>query len=73
MTNINTIIHTKIENLKKMLKSHYAALDFDHGFVIASVLTSEDFNWKEELESGETRNSKSQLVDCGTYPIPTPS
>jgi hypothetical protein len=57
MTN-NTFTHTKIENMKKILKSHRAALDFDRGFIITSVLTSEDFNWKEKLESGETKNSK---------------
>jgi hypothetical protein len=57
MTN-NTFTHTKIENMKKILKSHRAALDFDRGFIITSVLTSSDFNWKEELESGETKNSK---------------
>jgi hypothetical protein len=57
MTN-NTFAHTKIENMKKILKSHRAALDFDQGFIITSVLTSSDFNWKEELESGETMNSK---------------
>ncbi len=57
MTN-NTFTHTKLENMKKILKSHRAALDFDRGFIITSVLTFEDFNWKEELESGETKNSK---------------
>jgi len=57
MTN-NTFTHTKIENMKKILKSHHATLDFDQGFIITSVLTSSDFNWKEELKSGETKNSK---------------
>ncbi len=57
MTN-NTFTQTKIENMKKILKSHHAALDFDQGFIITSVLTSSDFNWKEELESGKTKNSK---------------
>jgi hypothetical protein len=56
MTN-NTFTHTKIEN-GKILKSHRAALDFDQGFIITSVLTSSDFIWKEEDESGETKNSK---------------
>jgi hypothetical protein len=46
MTN-NTFTHTKIENMKKILKSHCAALDFNQGFIITSVLTSSDFNWKE--------------------------
>jgi hypothetical protein len=55
MTN-NTFTHTKIENMKKILKSHSAALDFDQGFIITSVLTSSDFNWKEELESGDIKN-----------------
>jgi hypothetical protein len=54
----NTFTHTKIENMKKILKSHRAALDFDRGFIITLVLTSSNFNWKEELESGETKNSK---------------
>jgi hypothetical protein len=57
MTN-SIITHTKIENMKKILKSHRAVLDFDRGFIITSVLTSADFNWKEELESGDTKNSK---------------
>ncbi len=57
MTN-NTITHTKIENMKKIFKSHRAALDFDRGFIITSVLTSSNFNWKEELESSKTKNSK---------------
>ena len=58
MTN-NTFTHTKIKNMKKILKSHCAALDFDQGFIITSVSASSDFNWKEELlESGKTKNSK---------------
>jgi hypothetical protein len=43
MTN-NAFTHTKIENMKKVRKSHRAALDFDCGFIITSVLTSDDFN-----------------------------
>ncbi len=57
VTTNNSCTHTNIENMKKM-KSHRAALDFDQGFIITSVLTSSNFNWKEELESGETKNSK---------------
>ena len=58
MTN-NTFTHAKIIiSMKIILKSHHAALDFDQGFIIISVLTSSDFNWKEELESGETKNCK---------------
>jgi hypothetical protein len=60
MTN-SVIMHTKIENMNKLLKNHRAALDFDRGFIITSVLTSADFNWKEEHESGDTKNSKRKL------------
>jgi hypothetical protein len=42
MTN-NTFTLTKIENMKNILKSHRAALDFDRGFIITSVLRSSDF------------------------------
>lgn len=43
----------KIENMKKVLKSHRAALDFDKNFIISSI-TANDFNF-EELEFGVKR------------------
>ncbi len=49
------------------MKSHRAALDFDRGFIITSVLTSADFVWKEELESGDTKNS---ITPCKRVPRP---
>jgi hypothetical protein len=46
----NNITLTKIENMKKVLKSHCAALDFDKKIIINSI-TANDFNF-EELEFG---------------------
>ncbi len=39
----NVIMHTKIKNVTKILKSHCAALDFDLAFIVTSIKTSEDF------------------------------
>ncbi len=50
----NTITHTKIESMKKILKSHRAALDFDRAFVVTSIKTldlqiSQKFSRKKDL------------------------
>ena len=50
---VNNVTLTKIENMKKVLKSHRAALDFDKNFIISSI-TANDFNF-EELEFGVKR------------------
>ena len=47
---VNNVTLTKIENMKKVLKSHCAALDFDKNFITNSI-TADDFNF-EELSSG---------------------
>jgi len=44
-----TITLHKIESMKKIIKSHRAALDFDKEFIMNSV-TSADFNFEEEVE-----------------------
>jgi hypothetical protein len=46
---VNNVTLTKIENMKKVLKSHRAALDFDKFFIMSSI-TADDFNF-EEIES----------------------
>ena len=46
---VNNVTLTTIENMKKVLKSHCAALDFDKNFIINSI-TANDFNF-EELSS----------------------
>ncbi len=42
----NNITLTKIEKLKKVLKSHHAALDFEKNFIIDSI-TADDFSFEE--------------------------
>ena len=46
----SNITLTKIENMKKILKSHRAGLDFDKNFIFKSI-TVDDFNFKEEVEN----------------------
>ncbi len=43
---VNNVTLTKIENMKKVLKSHRAALDFDKSFIMSSI-TADDFNFEE--------------------------
>ena len=43
---VNNVTLTKIENMKKVLKSHRAALDFDKSFIISSI-TADDFNFEQ--------------------------
>jgi hypothetical protein len=55
----NTITHTKIESMKKILKSHRAALDFDKAFVVTSIKTLDvAFDWQKELGECETMTNK---------------
>ena len=54
-----TLTHTKIESMKKILKSHRAALDFDRAFVVTSINTSDvEFDWQKELGGGEAMTTK---------------
>ena len=45
------IPHKRIEMLKKMLKCHRAAIDFDTGFIMKTV----DFDFKKDLISKEKK------------------
>jgi hypothetical protein len=46
---INNITLTKIESMKKVLKSHRAALNFDKNFIINSI-TAKGFHFEEDVE-----------------------
>ena len=43
---VNNVTLTKIENMKKVLKSHRAELDFDKKIIMSSI-TADDFNFEE--------------------------
>ena len=47
-----TISHVKIKNMKKVLRCHRCALDFDIG-LIAKILKGSDFHYKTEIEDGD--------------------
>ena len=49
----------KIERMKKVLKTHRAALDFDSKFVLQSVAAS-DFSWDDEVETNTKQMGKSK-------------
>jgi hypothetical protein len=55
---VNNVTLTKIENMKKVLKSHRAALDFDKSFIMSSI-TANDFNF-EELEFVGVKRERGQ-------------
>ena len=55
---VNNVTLTKIENMKKVLKSHRAALDFDKSFIMSSI-TANDFNL-EELEFVGVKRERGQ-------------
>jgi hypothetical protein len=55
--NKNNITLTKIESMKKVLKSHHAALDFDKHFVINSI-TDDGFNFDEDIELMKQRKRR---------------
>ena len=48
-TTSTEITHYKIENMKKIIKSHRAALDFDKEFIMKSI-TVDGFNFDEEVD-----------------------
>jgi hypothetical protein len=60
------ISQCKIERMKKVLKTHRAALDFDSKFVFQSVAAS-DFNWDNEIETDAKREKK--LGQCNKRKI----
>jgi hypothetical protein len=43
---VNNLSLTKTENMKKVLKSHRAELDFDKKIIMSSI-TADDFNFEE--------------------------
>ena len=51
------ITHKHIENMQKLFHTHRAALDFDKGFIVASLQSGKDFDLKQEVEIG-TRKKK---------------
>jgi len=55
---VNNVTLTKIENMKKVLKSHRAALDFDKSFIMSSI-TADDFNF-EEIEFVGVKRGRGQ-------------
>jgi hypothetical protein len=49
--------------MQKLFRTHCAALDFDKGFIFASLKSGKDFNLKQEVEIGprkKKRGSKEQ-------------
>ena len=62
----NDISHRQIENMQKIFRSHRAAIDFDKGFIFASLKTGKDFDLKEAVEIGprkKKRGRKTQKRD----------
>ena len=53
----NLITLIKIECMKKVLKSHRAALDFDKHFIMGSI-SKVGFKFEEEMESNERKGRK---------------
>ena len=66
VTRNQMILHKHIENMQKNFRSHRAALDFDKGFIVASLKSGKDFDLKEEVEIGphkKKRGRKKQKYD----------
>jgi hypothetical protein len=61
------IFHTsRLRTCKKIFRSHHAALDFDKGFIVASLKTRKDYDLKQEVEIGpckKKRGRKTQKRD----------
>ncbi len=53
----NDITHKHIENMQKKIRSHRAALNFDKGFIVASLKSRKDFDLKEEVEIAVSHGS----------------
>lgn len=53
-----SISHQRIERMKKALKNHRAAIDFDKSFVL-SIVQKADFDFDREINRGEKRKRKS--------------
>jgi hypothetical protein len=62
---IKNITLTKIASMKKALKSHHAALDFDKNFIINSI-TAKGFHFEEDVElkqPGQKRERSGDKLD----------
>jgi hypothetical protein len=61
------ILHTStLRTCKKKIRNHRASLDFDKGFIVASLKSGKDFDLKEEVEIGphkKKRGRKKQKYD----------
>jgi hypothetical protein len=61
----NEITHKQIENVQKVIRTHWVALNFDRGFIVSVLKTGRDFNLKLEIEIGphkKKRGRKQQPV-----------
>ena len=54
----NDITHKHIENMQKLFRTHRAALDFDKGFIVASLQSGKDFDLKQEVEIGPRKKKR---------------
>jgi len=54
----NDITHKHIENMQKLFRTHRAALDFDKGFIVASLKSRKDFDLKQEVEIGTCKKKR---------------
>ena len=50
--------HKHIENMQKLFRTHRAALDFDKGFIVASLQSGKDFDLKQEVEIGPRKKKR---------------
>ena len=54
----NDITHKHIENRQKLFHTHRTALDFDKGFIVASLKSGKDFDLKQEVEIGPRKKKR---------------
>ena len=54
----NDITHKHIENMQKLFCTHRAALNFDKGFIVASLQSGNDFDLKQEVEIGPHKKKR---------------
>jgi hypothetical protein len=66
VTRNQMILHTSTLRTCKKFRSHRAVLNFDKGFIVASLKSGKDFDLKEEVEFGphkRKRGRKKQKYD----------
>jgi hypothetical protein len=56
--NMNTISHSRIENLQKSVACHRAALDFDTGFILQSVKLVAGLDLEHEVDNGPPKKKR---------------